>query len=128
MKQRWILLNIIKFLATWARNLTVLPQNNKVWPIYLDNLTQLIILIQRKWIYAYLSANIDITNIFQFLAVFAQKYTISPKMNNVWLTSTLHYNLTICHTVSYHCARFYTSKPTNIETTNIFRFLTIFFT
>ena len=81
----------------------------------------------QKWIYAYLSANRDITNIFQFLAVFAQKFTISPKMNNVWLTSTLHYSLTICHTVSYHCARFYTSKPTNIETTYIFWFLTIFF-
>ena len=73
--------------------------------------------MQRKWIYAYSSTNSDITNIFQFLAVFAQKYTISLKMNSVWLTSASHYSLTICHTISYHCARFYTSKPTNIETT-----------
>ena len=44
-------MNITKYHQI-SRNLSTkfdsLPQNNKVWPIYLDNLTQLIILIQRK--------------------------------------------------------------------------------
>ena len=124
-----MLLNIINFSQLERKIGQFYPKITKFCRIYFGNFTQLMTkcsLIQRKWTYAYSSAISDITNIFQFLAVLAQKYTISPKMNTVWLTSAWHYSLPICHTISYHCARFYTNKPTNIETTNIFRFLTIF--
>ena len=52
----------------------------------------------------------------------------TPKWHNLWLIQLRIIAYIFIYYMNYHCAKFYTNISTNMNTTNIFPFLTIFFT
>ena len=74
--------------------------------------------------------NIDTDNIFQFLMIFAQNFTILPHNNKVltytaWNTKKVNANI-ILNVMSYSSAKFHAISSPNMDNDNIFQFIVNF--
>ena len=81
----------------------------------------------------YCTTNADTTHIFRFLAFYAhtlitllQSRLFCPKLTNFRPIQLEIIDYIFGKFMKHHCANFYTIRSSNIKTTNIFQFLTIF--
>ena len=72
------------------------------------------------------SLNVNSTNIFQFLAIFAKNGLFCLKMSNLIYVNPCIIAYILFKVMDYPCANLYTIWSLNINSTNIFQFLAIF--
>ena len=69
----------------------------------------------------------DADNIFRFLTIFVQNVNILPQNSKFLTYSALKHTTNVfSNAMKYHGANICANSPTNIDTDNIFQFLTFF--